>query len=75
MLCNLWFRGRSEKPYKEKQTRLFPYLKHFVVHLLIIFYTDIRASYKPLLLFLCFFFFFHLDCIHVKCIYIWKKRP
>lgn len=54
--------------YSGKQARRFPYFKHLIVHLLIIFCTDIEQVINLLLL------FFHLDCIHVKCIYISKKQ-
>lgn len=53
--------------YTGKQARPFPYFKHLIVHLRIIFCTDIEQVIN-------LFFFFHLDCIHVKCIYIRKKN-
>lgn len=43
-------------------------LKHLIVHLSIIFCTGIEQVINLL------FFFFDLDCIHVKCIYIRKKK-
>lgn len=57
------FKGGSKMQNKVKQARLFPYFKHLIVHLLIIFCTDIEQLINFFLL------FFYLDCIHVKCIY------
>lgn len=67
-ICGL--KGGREMQYNGKQARHFPYFKHLIVHLLIIFCTDIEQVIN------LFFYllFFHLDCIHVKCIYISKKQ-
>lgn len=50
---------------KGKQARRFPSFKHLIVHVLIIFCTDIKQVINLFL----YLFFFHLDCIYVKCIY------
>lgn len=63
MFCYLWFNDGSEMQYKGKQARLFPYFKHSIVHLMIIFCTYIDQVIN------LYLFTFHLDCFHVKCIY------